>query len=165
MSPSLPEATRLRADETDLEKSRLCETPSFDPGVTGGGDHGGGLGVVESHWLLHEYVDSSPHCSDGNLGMTERRSAHEHHIGLAVEKVRRLGQGGRLVLLRHGACPFVVSIRYPDQRHLVETLQDGQVTIGGNPARADDTDLQLSHGACRSRPRRIAGWQLQWTPS
>ena len=31
MSPSLPEARRLRADETDLEKSRLCETPSFVP--------------------------------------------------------------------------------------------------------------------------------------
>ena len=66
--------------------------------------------------------------------MTERRSAYERNIWLTVEKVRRLGEGGRLVLLRHGACPFVVSIRYPDQSHLVETLKDGQVTIGGNPA-------------------------------
>ena len=91
--------------------------------------------------------------------MTERGGAYEDDIGLAVEKVRRLGKEGRLVLLGDGACPLVVSIRYPDQSHVIEPLQDGQIPIAGNPARADDTDLHLGHRALpitSSKNRRLA---------
>jgi hypothetical protein len=85
-------------------------------------------------------MDPFDHCINGDRRVVEGRSADEDHVWVEVDQISSVSKGLRVVAARNGPRSFRVPIGDADYNHIVKTTQNGQVSIGGHPTRANDAD-------------------------